>query len=99
MICIAAVVIVVAIVLTVCYVRGRGKNNKSKTSDGLLGEDGNEIGENELPTDALDNEPLLGLQARQTKQDDDGLTSNHSSAVERPTGALNNTETPSLPSS
>ena len=99
MICIAALVILVAILLLVCYVRGRGKNHKSKTSDGLIGEDGNEVGENELPSDALDDNPLLGLQARQTQQDDEGLNSNHSSAVERPIGAVNNTLTPSLSSS
>jgi hypothetical protein len=67
MICIAALVLLVAILLFVCYLRGRGKSNAVKTSDGLLGDDGNEVGENELPSDALENNPLLGLQARQTQ--------------------------------
>ncbi len=83
MICIAALILLVVLFVFVCYLRGRGKNDKSKTSDGLLGEDGNEIGENELPSDALDNNPLLGLQARQTQQEDEVLNSNHSSTVER----------------
>jgi hypothetical protein len=67
MICIAALVLLVALLLFVCYLRGRGNKSGGKTSDGLLGDDGNEVGENELPSDALDNNPLLGLQARQTQ--------------------------------
>jgi hypothetical protein len=67
MICIAALILLVAIFVIVCYLRGRGKNGEAKTSGGLLGEEGNEIGENELPSDALNDNPLLGLQARQTQ--------------------------------
>jgi len=63
LICIAALILLVVIVLVYCYYRGRGKNQSSKSGkrNGLIGEDGNEVGENELPSDALDENPLLGV--------------------------------------
>ena len=65
-----------------------------------MGENGNEIGENELQSDALDDNPLLGVQARATRPDSELLAqSNHSSTVENRPAAVNNTLTPSLSSS
>ena len=61
LICIAALVILVALVLVYCYYKGRGERALSEKQYGMLGESGNEIGENELPSDALEDNPLLGV--------------------------------------
>lgn len=62
MICIAALVFIVAMIVLVCYLRRRGKSSSAVDSEMLIGEDGKEVGENELTSDALADNPLLGLQ-------------------------------------
>ena len=65
-----------------------------------LKDNGNDVGENELPSDAIDENPLLGVQARVTRPDSDlVLPTDHHSVVENRPGAVNNTLTPSLASS